>query len=282
MSASPIVFTLETISPDVAQAYLETMGLNRRPSPAVVAAYTNAIESDAWQISHQSIAFNEAGELIDGQHRLMAVIKASRPIVSYVARYRSTAPMGVLDTGRVRTAAARLILTGLVNEGHGDAAAIMNAMVTIELPGKHPRLLWHDYEEMIGQDGEHILWALETFPKNAQWGAQLRGAFAYMRPLYPQQIEALAKMIVEKVGYEEGTAAHAFVIELANGALKGGSTGSKRIQVLMRILRLIKAHVENEHGRRFNTTQQQSLDWAYKAREAVGTTYYERQDSALR
>ena len=49
--------------------------------------YSRDIDEDQWRVTHQCIAFDARNNLVDGQHRLSAVVLANKPIDAYVARY---------------------------------------------------------------------------------------------------------------------------------------------------------------------------------------------------
>jgi hypothetical protein len=85
-----ITFTLELISPDVAKQYLERNKNNRSITKERVLGLTRDIQSGAFVVTHQCIAFNANGELIDGQHRLSAVVASKMTVQMYVARYERT------------------------------------------------------------------------------------------------------------------------------------------------------------------------------------------------
>lgn len=50
-----------------------------------VSRYANSIRCGEWVTTHQGIAFNKDGKLVDGQHRLMAIVEADRAIEIMVA-----------------------------------------------------------------------------------------------------------------------------------------------------------------------------------------------------
>jgi hypothetical protein len=85
-----ITFTLETITPEVATVYLQHNDpMNRKLRRTSLADYSKSMTEGAWQVTHQAIAFDSAGKLIDGQHRLEAIVKTGVTCRIYVARYDS-------------------------------------------------------------------------------------------------------------------------------------------------------------------------------------------------
>jgi len=103
------------ITPLIAQRYLERNAANRPLSNRTVTELSSAIQNDEWQINGEAIKFDEHGNLIDGQHRLNAVIKSNRSIKSYVLKNLPTDSFKTLDTGKKRNNADTLGLLGYGN-----------------------------------------------------------------------------------------------------------------------------------------------------------------------
>lgn len=111
---TPISATLECITPQIAKAYLSTMQVNRRLNPDRVALYAKDIKEMRWdQTTGESIKFNHRGELIDGQHRLSAIVESNTPIFILVIRGCSDKSQSVIDSGQARSNAQSLQLTGI-------------------------------------------------------------------------------------------------------------------------------------------------------------------------
>lgn len=102
-----ITFTLTEITPEVAAEMLLHNEGNRRKSRTDIANLAKDMSDGHFRLTHQAIAFDRSGNLIDGQHRLEAVVKSGVTVWMYVARYRelTTAKALPVDIGRKRTAA---------------------------------------------------------------------------------------------------------------------------------------------------------------------------------
>jgi hypothetical protein len=94
--------TLEIITPERAREYLGRNLNNRRIRKPSVACLARAIRQDEWQLTHQGIAFNCDGSLIDGQHRLLAIIEANKAVPMYVTRGAPKDTVRVIDAGTIR------------------------------------------------------------------------------------------------------------------------------------------------------------------------------------
>jgi len=64
------------ITPEIAKKLLELNTHNRKIKAGVVQKYVKEIMAGAWVPTASGIGFNEDGILIDGQHRLMAIVES--------------------------------------------------------------------------------------------------------------------------------------------------------------------------------------------------------------
>lgn len=106
---------IETITPLKAQMWLETQTSNRACSRSTVRRYAAAIRRGEWELNGEAIKFDPAGKLIDGQHRLNAVVLAESPIKSVVIRGLNGKAFETFDTGKNRSISDLLSLYGFAN-----------------------------------------------------------------------------------------------------------------------------------------------------------------------
>lgn len=78
--------TTMLVTPKLAKEML-TKNRNREIRPHRVQEFAGMIKDGKFRLTHHGIAFNEDGALIDGQHRLMAVMQAGIPIEVQVSHY---------------------------------------------------------------------------------------------------------------------------------------------------------------------------------------------------
>jgi hypothetical protein len=86
--ADPGVYTMtiETITPETAEDYLAANRGNRNIVQSHVAAMARDIAHGHWMFNAQPICFSRSGRLLNGQHRLSAVLEAGQPIEVMVMR----------------------------------------------------------------------------------------------------------------------------------------------------------------------------------------------------
>ena len=100
------------ITPVKAAEMLAANTSNRPLSKSTVRAFAEAMRRGDWLVTHQGIAFDSNGVLVDGQHRLAAIIEADRPVEVTVFTDVEPDSFDVLDTGKRRNAADVLAIEG--------------------------------------------------------------------------------------------------------------------------------------------------------------------------
>lgn len=97
---------LVEITPDMAGDWLESRAFpgNRRPSRARIERLAGEMKAGRWQETHQGVAFDTAGMLIDGVHRLTAVRDSGVTVTMWVFPGQTRETFDVIDTGYARAA----------------------------------------------------------------------------------------------------------------------------------------------------------------------------------
>lgn len=103
------------VTPRLARSYLENSAGNRPLSIRTVQELARAILNGEWQLNGESIKFDKLGNLIDGQHRCQAIIKADRAVQTFVLFDLPSDSFKTLDTGKKRNNADTLGLLGFGN-----------------------------------------------------------------------------------------------------------------------------------------------------------------------
>ena len=78
-------FEIIEITPEMAEQWLKKNPNNRSIRFATVKSYAKQMLAGDWDITGQAISFDTEGKLIDGQHRLSAIILAKKPVKMLVA-----------------------------------------------------------------------------------------------------------------------------------------------------------------------------------------------------
>lgn len=106
----------ELLGPAEAEKMLATMQSNRRLSQKRVDMLARDMVGGYWQ-SHngQTIKLDQFGRLIDGEHRLRAVVQSGICIPMLIVRGVPSEARTTIDTGRARTFGDHLAMSGVVN-----------------------------------------------------------------------------------------------------------------------------------------------------------------------
>jgi hypothetical protein len=85
-----IKFTAMDVTPEMASKWLrENNENNRGIKTQVVKKYARDLLDGNWRVTHQCIAFDARGMLVDGQHRLSAIVLAGKSMTAYIATYET-------------------------------------------------------------------------------------------------------------------------------------------------------------------------------------------------
>jgi hypothetical protein len=112
------------VTPELAKKWLANNFRNRPIREDVVNAYARDMINGRWVYTHQGIAFNDRDELIDGQHRLRAIIVANaevRMMVTFglpskIDGHEMTT-MDAVDRGATRSVADQLKIQHGLKDG---------------------------------------------------------------------------------------------------------------------------------------------------------------------
>lgn len=109
-SDQEIVAEVVTITPQHATLWLRANKNNRPVRRTHVAFLAGEIANGNWQVNGQAIVISDNEQVLDGQHRLLAVIESGMAIQSLVVYGISPEAFKTIDTGAVRTGADALYL----------------------------------------------------------------------------------------------------------------------------------------------------------------------------
>jgi hypothetical protein len=127
--------SIETITPAIAAKMLETNTANRPLTKAIVERYAADIAGGRWVNDGSPIRFARCGLLLDGQHRLSAIVMAGKPIDAVVMRGLDDNAFTTMDTGKGRGGADILGIAGFKN--YTVAASVAAAWLYYSTSG-HP------------------------------------------------------------------------------------------------------------------------------------------------
>lgn len=142
VTEAPFGVRFEVITPKRAQELIDTAenvtyttaeGLttsNRKVSPQRVARYAEDMQEGFWQPTHQGLAIDTEGNLLDGQHRLAAVVQTGVPVTMMVCYGVPVETFWLMDGGYSRS--AQSFLDGPYGQ---QRSALTRTLMTIEKNG---------------------------------------------------------------------------------------------------------------------------------------------------
>jgi hypothetical protein len=127
--------TLTTVTPTMAQDWLDTAHPNRPVSRARVKTIARAIAAGLWQVNGQTLVLCPEFRLLDGRHRCLAIVEAGRSIETFVVVGIDPACFRTMDQGGKRSGADVLAIAG-----HPQAQTLCSAL----------RWLWrYEHQQML-------------------------------------------------------------------------------------------------------------------------------------
>lgn len=158
------------ITPEIASLWLKKNTSNRGLKERYVDRLANDMTQGAWKLTHQGIAFNREGTLIDGQHRLSAIVQSGVSVPMLVTYGVDRSSQLVMDDHARRTAADAIKLSiGLdVSKNH---IATARSMVS-GFPGKYWSQNINSKSVMLEflQENSHLIdLALQSFPSHRKF-----------------------------------------------------------------------------------------------------------------
>ena len=107
---------IEKITPTLAAKYLETIKLERRLTNTHVKMLARRLKDEHWEhLNGDAICFDSKGHLVDGQHRLQAVVTSGCSIVTFTIRGVQPDIYYGKDKGRKRCLSDTLSMLGYEN-----------------------------------------------------------------------------------------------------------------------------------------------------------------------
>lgn len=123
------MFQTVVVTPELAHMMLERNAKNRVITKSHVKHLTAQMAAGTFRDTPQPISFDWTGRLLDGQHRLMAIIAAGVDVQLRVFFGEDPDIFSVMDTGRKRTASDNVSIIGVENAS--NIAALIRCELAI-------------------------------------------------------------------------------------------------------------------------------------------------------
>jgi hypothetical protein len=127
MSNTQHATKIVTITPQKAAAALKRQELLRAQDPTVrqryvreelVKKYARDMAAGKWDCNGETIILGPGGQVLDGQHRLLACVEADKPFRTHLVENVSPEAFHTIDTGAGRSMGDQLTIAGKVGGNH--------------------------------------------------------------------------------------------------------------------------------------------------------------------
>jgi hypothetical protein len=156
------------VTPTIATKWLGKNNNNRRLRDAAVGKLSDDMTNGRWKLTHQGIAFNCDGTLLDGQHRLAAIIQSNTSQWMSVTVGLPRESVSAIDDNLRRSVGDSLqIVHGITAPSINRAAAAAAWLVTGHKGNVRQRCNTRGAQTSAFLEHQKAIeWALNAFPSN--------------------------------------------------------------------------------------------------------------------
>jgi hypothetical protein len=229
----------EVITPEIARWYLQSNKSNRPVSAKAVDRIAWDMRTGKFVLTEQGIAFDKDGNLVDGQHRLHAIIKAD---MAQTMRVTFNAP-GIevpRDRGQIRAVGDFLLDAAGARVDQPTRVAAICAAVNLLLTRREERPSIDHIRSVLEEHRDGVDWVLEAMP--ARQPAFIQAALAYAYPCNRAGVSDFAAKYISLADLPKGAPAlllHRSVRELTH------YRSTQKVEAMLRTLRCVQLHILN-------------------------------------
>lgn len=235
------------ITPNVAKGLLEKNTHNRPIRPATVLRYKNDMIEGRWkEDTAECIKISNTGVVLDGQHRLMALIAANVNVYFHIAKNLNDDVFDVLDTGSVRSATDVFKIDSIKNGG--ALPSIISNYCSLK-SGRHSAQGTHANDRMTNSELRDFYYEREKFwqavaNKSQSWylsyakimsKSMIGGLYALFYDISPKDAEAFFEEVCTGGGVTNLT------IKTLRDKLMADKVGTKKLPQSIKNAIVIKA-----------------------------------------
>jgi hypothetical protein len=158
------------VTPEIAKNWLDRCNTRNRPvKKSLVAKYARLMTEGLWGITPDAISFDQDGVILNGQHRLQALVQSGTEQVFTISTGWPKETYGMIDTGCQRTSRDVLQLNGYQNAA--SLASAVNLIIAAETTRKFYSFASRTAEEIeifMKEYGEEMINTLTCYGKKLQ------------------------------------------------------------------------------------------------------------------
>lgn len=114
VEAQEVTAGVYDVTPEIAESLLALNVHNRTVSEDLVFMYARLMTAGDWHLNGETIKITRVGELDDGQHRLMAVVRSGKTVQMMIVTGLEKGTQQTVDRGRKRSLGDDLRMEGLL------------------------------------------------------------------------------------------------------------------------------------------------------------------------
>ena len=228
---------VEKITPKIAEEYLKKVkaGNQRKLIMSRAESYAREMRAGHWFLNHQGIAFDENNCLIDGQHRLQAIILSGLPICLLVTRGIAAEMVNgvrlfaidTIDNGYKRQTGEQLTLRHGIENGNRVAAATRAILFWATQERKNTTPVSLEILNIY----PNIKKLAPLVSKSNTLNSALIACLAIATKTFPELLNSFVEQFVSGVELKRNSPALALRNILLKQHGKGGGMGFLRIQM---------------------------------------------------
>ena len=253
-----MITVLMEITPAYAAAWLRHNVLNRRLNTVRVGAFEGQIVRGTLHLTHQGIAFyrHPNGDLIllDGQHRLQAIVNTGKTVKMLVSFNIHANAAAAIDIGQGRSCEQGIKLNNDLDKKPVPTGLIPRAnTLRLIIEGKTTSKAEVAQEDREKETVLRYTYLLNEILKFVPYSGTVlsrkspAAAIGFMYPAHPQKIAQFARQVIKGEMIAEGDPAYTliqFLKRLNDKTEVGGANGDGRDAEIRAVLVAAHAHVE--------------------------------------
>ncbi len=246
-----IIAGVESVTPAVAAEMLKGNTRNRALVQSRVIAMAEDMAAGRWRATHQGVAIAADGSLLDGQHRLNAVILADMTVPMLVTRGLAPESIDAIDTGENRRAYDVLAIADGVTLSTVQRSAITVAARLVadgNLSGHGPKITVTYLRAAWAEHGADVRAVLDALVNGAGHGrltnAAVTGSLAIAHRTRPAQVAEFCGLLRTGANLAENHPALLLRNHVTVQYVSGGATA--RDELSSRTFGMLDAFVRGE------------------------------------
>lgn len=181
------------VTPDLAAKWLKQNTHNRNVRARAVSDYARDMAAGQWRLNGEAIKFAIDGTLLDGQHRLMAVVESDTAIPLMVVTGLPVDTQETMDAGRKRTTADTFNL-----RGESNAAVLAAILKKVWLWDQGDYKFAQNYSPTTAECAALLNERPEIY-RSVEIAARVHQAFRYL----PKSVVGTAHHVLSRVDVDE-------------------------------------------------------------------------------